>query len=288
MKKKDDKEMTFWDHLDELRGVIIHSFVAFAVCMILAFYFKKILFDHIILAPKEPDFITYRVICKIGKMLSMPSFCPDVSTFHLININLAGQFMSHITISAVAGLIIASPYIIWKFWRFVKPGLTEKERKSTRGAAMVITLLFLTGILFSYFVVVPLMVNFLGGYQVSEMVSNQIALTSYTGIVTSMTLIMGLIFEFPVVVLFLTKIGILSPKKLRKFRKHTIVIILIVAGIITPSPDVVSQLIVAFPLYALYEISLVISSRIYAQQILEAEKEEEEEQEEEATRQPAG
>ena len=166
-------------------------------------------------------------------------------------------------ISIIAGLIVASPYIVWELWRFVSPGLTENERKNTRGAVLIISLLFLSGILFSYFLVVPLMINFLGNYQVSPSVVNQIALTSYTGSVTTMTLIMGLIFEFPVLVIFLTKIGILTPSLLKKYRKHTIVVILIIAGLITPSPDIFSQLIVAVPLYMLYEISLSISSRMY-------------------------
>jgi len=257
------KEMTFWDHLEVLRGSIIRSVIAIVAVSIIAFIFKKILFDQIILAPKNNDFITYRILCKLGKMLSTDSFCFDTSSINLININLAGQFMAHMMISLIAGLIVASPYVVWEFWRFIKPGLTAHERKNTRGAVLIISMLFFTGVLFSYFLVVPLMINFLGNYQVSEAVVNQISLTSYTGSVTTMTLIMGLIFEFPIVVIFLTKIGIVSPSLLKKYRKHTFVIILITSGLITPSPDVFSQLVVALPLYALYEISLSISAKIY-------------------------
>ncbi|HTX87363.1 MAG TPA: twin-arginine translocase subunit TatC, partial [Bacteroidales bacterium] len=253
------------------------------VLTIIAIAFKKVLFDYILLAPKDPDFITYRILCKLGKMISMNALCPDTAGFHLININLAGQFMSHMTISFLAGFIIASPYIVWEFWHFISPGLTDKERKSTRGAVGIISLLFLIGVLFSYFVVVPLMVNFLGSYQVSASVTNQIALTSYSSSVTTMTLLMGLIFEFPVVVLFLTRIGILSPAFLKKYRKHTIVVILIIAGLITPSPDVVSQLVVAIPLYALYEVSVAVSGRMYRKRM-----EEEEEEADEAEEMPAG
>ena len=258
-----EKEMTFWDHLDALRGAIIRSVIAIFVVSITAFIFKRILFDQIILAPKNNDFITYRILCKLGKMLSIDSFCFDTTSIKLININLAGQFTSHMMISIIAGLIVASPYIVWELWRFLKPGLTENERKYTRGAVLIISMLFLTGVLFSYFLVVPLMINFLGNYQVSPSVVNQIALTSYTGSVTTMTLIMGLIFEFPILVIFLTKIGILTPSLLKKYRKHTVVVILIISGLITPSPDVFSQLIVAVPLYLLYEISLSFSSRMY-------------------------
>ncbi len=269
MKKTDStipdevKEMTFWEHLDELRGTLWRILIAVLVTSIAAFAFKGILFDDIILAPKSKTFITYRAFCHLGEWLSMPSLCIDPSHFQLINISLAGQFTSHMNISLVAGLIIALPYVLWELWRFIKPGLSEDEVRSSRGAVTVISLLFIAGVLFSYFVVAPLMINFLGGYTVSDAVANQIALTSYVSSITMMTLLMGLLFELPVLILFLTKIGIITPRHLRKYRKHTIIGILIVAGVITPSPDVFSQIIVAIPLYALFELSLAISSRIY-------------------------
>jgi sec-independent protein translocase protein TatC len=259
----EEKEMTFWEHLDELRGTLWRIIIAILVTSITAFAFKEVLFDDIILAPKSKTFITYRAFCKIGEWLSMPSLCIDPSQFQLININLAGQFTSHMNISLVAGLIIALPYVLWELWRFVKPGLNEQEIRSSRGAVSVISLLFILGVLFSYFIVAPLMINFLGGYAVSAAVSNQIALTSYVSSITLMTLLMGLLFELPVLILFLTKIGIVTPKYLRKYRKHTMIGILIIAGIITPSPDVFSQLIVSVPLYALFELSVAISSRMY-------------------------
>jgi sec-independent protein translocase protein TatC len=261
--EEDKSDMTFWEHLDAFRGVIIRGMVAIIVLSLVAFSFKHILFDVIILGPKNSDFITYRALCKLGKLLSVNALCLDTTSLHLINISLAGQFMAHMTTSFIAGFVVASPYIIWEFWRFISPGLTPAERKSTRGAVLVISSLFLAGVLFSYFLAVPLMVNFLGNYQVSESVVNQIALDSYTGAVNTMILLMGLVFEFPVIVLFLTKIGILTPTFMSKYRKHIIVIILIVAGFITPSPDVFTQLVVAVPLYALYEISVQLSKRIY-------------------------
>jgi sec-independent protein translocase protein TatC len=261
-KQPEDGEMTFWDHLEDLRGALFRSVIAIFALGITAFIFKRIIFDYIILAPKENDFITFRVLCKLGKMLSLDSFCLKTASIKLINIDLAGQFMSHMMISLIIGLVFATPYIVWELWRFVSPGLTENERKHTRGAVLIISMLFLTGILFSYFLVVPLMINFLGNYQVSSSVINQIALSSYTSSVTMMTLIMGLIFEFPVVVIFLTKVGIITPSLLKKYRKHTFIGILIIAGLITPSPDIFSQLIVALPLYGLYEISLSVSSRM--------------------------
>jgi sec-independent protein translocase protein TatC len=258
-----EEEMTFWEHLDELRGTLWRILIAIIVISIAAFVFKDILFDDIILAPKSKTFITYRAFCKLGEWLSIPSLCIDPSQFQLININLAGQFTSHMNISLVAGLIIALPYVLWELWRFIKPGLSENEIRYSRGAVSVITILFLTGVLFSYFVVTPLMVNFLGGYKVSDSVANQISLTSYVSSVTLMTLLMGLLFELPVLVLFLTRIGLITPNHLRKYRKQTIIGILILAGVITPSPDVFSQVIVAIPLYILFEMSLAISARIY-------------------------
>ena len=257
------REMTFWEHLDELRGALWRIVIAILVTSIAAFAFKEVLFDDIILAPKSKTFITYRAFCKLGEWLSMPSLCVDPSHFQLINISLAGQFTAHMNISMIVGLIVALPYALWELWRFIKPGLSDREIRNSRGIVAIVTLLFLTGVCFSYFVAAPLMINFLGGYTVSDAVINQIALTSYVSSITMMTLLMGLLFELPMLILFLTKIGIITPKHLRKYRKHTIIGILIVAGVITPSPDIFSQVIVAIPLYALFELSLAMSARIY-------------------------
>lgn len=255
--------MTFWEHLDELRGTLWRSIIALIVTSLIAFVFKGVLFDHIILAPKSKSFITYRVFCTLGEWLSMPSLCIDPSEFQLININLAGQFTSHMNISIVAGLIMALPFILWQLWRFIKPALTASEIRSARGAVTVTSTLFIIGVLFSYFIVSPLMLNFLGGYEVSASVANQISLTSYVSSITLMTLLMGLLFELPVLILFLSRIGIITPHILKKYRKHTVIVILIAAGIITPSPDIFSQMVVAIPLYVLFEISVSIANRNY-------------------------
>jgi len=262
-KNKEGDEMTFWEHLDVLRGTIWRSVLVAFLLSLVAFAFKDILFDTILLAPKSKDFITYRALCHLGKLISMPGLCIDPSHFELININLAGQFVAHMNISLVAGLIMALPYILWELWRFIKPGLTEKERRASRGSVFVVFFLFVTGVLFSYFIVAPLMINFLGGYTVSDTVKNQIALTSYVSNITLLTLLMGLVFELPVLILLLTKLSILTPAMLKKYRKHTLVVILIAAGVITPSPDVFSQLIVFIPLYGLFELSVLLSSRMY-------------------------
>ncbi|MGE5423719.1 MAG: twin-arginine translocase subunit TatC [Syntrophothermus sp.] len=265
----EEDEMTFWDHLEELRGVLIRSAVAVVVLSIVAFSFKHILFDYVVLGPGREDFITYRVLCHLGKMISVDSFCFDVHTLKFINITLAGQFVSHMTIALIAGIIMASPFIVYQFWRFIRPALTDQEKNRSKGVVFIISSLFITGVLFSYFLVVPLMVNFLGNYQVSEMVPNQVTLSSFTSAVTSMCLIMGVMFEFPVVLVFLTKIGIVTPKVMKKYRKHTFVAILLISGLITPSPDVFSQMVVTIPLYVLYEISLGIASRVYREKMKE-------------------
>jgi len=256
-------EMTFWEHLDELRGTLWRIVIACLIASTITFVFKEVLFDYILLAPKSSNFITYRVLCSVGQWISMSSLCIDPSRFNLINITLAGQFLSHMNLSLVAGLIIVTPYILWELWRFIKPGLTEKEIQYSRGGVFITSLLFLTGVFFSYFIVAPLMINFLGGYEVSPSVSNQISLTSYVSSVTWMTLLIGLLFELPVLIIFLTRIGIITPERLKKSRKYIIVLILLIAGIITPSPDIFSQLIVAVPIYSLFELSIVISGRIH-------------------------
>lgn len=259
----DGDEMTFWQHLDVLRGTIFRILIVAFLLSLLAFAFKDILFDQILLAPKSKDFITYRLLCRLGNAISMPSLCIDPSSFDLININLAGQFLAHMNISLVAGLILSLPYVLWELWRFIRPGLTDKEIQASRGSIAVVFLLFVLGVMFSYFIVAPLMINFLGGYTVSPDVKNQISLTSYVSNITFLTLLMGLVFELPVLILLLTRLGVLTPRILKKYRKHTMVIILIASGVITPSPDVFSQLVVFVPLYGLFEISLLLSTRMY-------------------------
>jgi len=263
-KKKDSKEkvMTFWDHLDDLRKHIIRSMIAIVVLAVVAFMNREIIFDQIILAPSSTDFITNRVMCWLGHQISIDSLCFTPMKLDIININMSGQFMTHMYISAVAGFILAFPYILWEIWRFVQPAMKEKEQKYSRGGILISTILFMIGILFSYFVIVPLTVNFLGSYSVSETVHNQISLSSYIGTVVSLTFSVGVVFELPILIYFLTKIGVVTPDFLKKNRRYMYVVILILAAIITP-PDIFSQTMVAIPLAALYELSIVVSKRVY-------------------------
>ena len=263
-----EKEMSFLDHLEELRWHIVRSLLAVLVFAIGAFVFHRIIFDVIILAPKNPGFFTNEVLCNLGQWVGVKSLCINSKPFQVININMAGQFSTHIWVSIVAGIILAFPYIFFEFWRFLKPALHHKEKKYAHGAVFYSSLLFIMGVLFGYYLITPLSVHFLGSYSVSEQVLNQINLRSYISTVTSVTLASGVIFELPVLVYFLSKIGIVTPAFLKKYRKHSIIVILILSAIITP-PDIFSQILVCLPLLVLYEIGIVISRRIERKQKLE-------------------
>lgn len=253
--------MSFWGHLEELRGHLIRSALAIVAGGIGAFLAKDFIFNIIILAPKEPYFLTNRVFCHISRELSLPALCINASPLKLINIDMAGQFTTHIYTSLIAGLIIAIPYVVWEIWRFIKPGLEPNERAHSSGAVLVTSFLFLTGVTFAFFLIVPLSINFLGSYQVSELVENQVALRSYISLVTTITLATGIVFELPIFVYFLSKTGLLTPAFMKKHRKLAFVLIIALSAIITP-PDVFSQIMVSIPLIVLYEISIGICKRV--------------------------
>lgn len=262
--KTKEGEMSFLEHLEELRWHIIRSIIAIVILMVTAFVFKNLIFDSIILAPKEPDFFTNRLLCKLGQSLDIEALCINTKPVNLISIKMAGQITTHITVALVAGLILAFPYILWEFWQFFKPALHKNEQENARGAVLVTSLLFFTGVLFGYFALAPLSIHFLTSYQVSPDVVNQINIRSYIGTLTSICLATGLVFELPIIVYFLTKVGIVTPSFLTKYRKHAILVIVILAAIITP-PDVFSQMLVCIPLLILYEVGIVISKRVMKQ-----------------------
>ncbi len=257
--------MSFWEHLEDLRSTIVRSVFGITVFTIAAFVNRSIIFDNIILAPKDSGFITNVLLCRLGKFLSMQSLCIENLSLQIINIQMSGQFLTHVYVSMAAGFIVASPYVIYQFWKFIDPALQPEERIYSQRAVVVISMLFLTGVLFSYFIIVPLTVNFLGTYQVSGFVANQISLQSYIGTVISVTLGVGFVFELPVVIYFLTRIGIVTPEFLRRNRKYTLIIVLIIAAIITP-PDIFSQILVSIPLMVLYEASIHIAKRVTRRQ----------------------
>jgi len=261
-----DKEMSFLDHLEIFRWHLIRSIIAIVFFAMIAFIFKDIVFDVILLGPKHPTFPTYKALCAISQYLGLKdAFCLTESPFILMNISMSGQFSAHITSSIFAGFILAFPYVFWEFWRFISPALHANETKMARGIVFFSSVLFLMGVLFGYYVLAPLSVNFLGSYQVSSSVANQISLTSFISTVTTVSFATGIVFELPVMTYFFTKIGFLTPDFMRVYRKHAIVIILILAAIITP-PDVTSQILVLLPLIVLYEISIKISERVVRNQ----------------------
>jgi len=261
MGKNSNSEMTFLEHLEELRWHLIRSAVAIFVFAIVAFIFNEIIFDKIIIFPKNPDFWTNRMLCRLGGLVNIQKLCINSKPFQLININMAGQFTIHIMVSLFAGFIIAFPYIMYEFWKFITPALYTTERRYARGTVFYTSVLFILGVLFGYYLIVPLSVHFLGSYHVSGQVINQINLKSYIATVISVCAASGAIFELPVLIYFLSKIGLITPQFLKKYRKHAIIIILTLAAIITP-PDIFSQILVSLPLIVLYEISIYISKKI--------------------------
>jgi sec-independent protein translocase protein TatC len=265
----EEKEMSFLDHLEELRWHVVRSLVAVVVCTIGAFATAKWIFQNIIFAPARVDFPTFKVLCKFGQWFGSDDLCVQEIPFKVQSRFMTGQFTMHILASFVIGFIVAFPYVVWELWRFIRPGLYTTERKYSRGAVASITFLFATGILFGYYVLAPLMISFLANYQISEMIVNEFDITSYVSTVVGVVFGCGILFQLPVVIYFLTKIGIVTPAFLRTYRKHAIVIILVVGAIVTPSADPLSQMLISMPLYLLYEISIFISAGVVRKQARE-------------------
>lgn len=259
----EEKEMTFLDHLEELRWHVIRGVLAILVAMIVAFIYIREIFDNIVFAPAKVDFIFFKWMCKLGDWVgATESLCVTDLPFKVQSRNMTGQFMMSITAAAVIGLIVAFPYVIWEFWSFVRPGLRLTEKKFSKGAVVAISGLFLLGVAFGYFILSPMTIWFLSTYSVSEMIVNEFDITSYVSTVASLILGCGLLFQFPVVVYFLTKIGMLTPQLMRKYRRHAVVGIIVLGAVITPSADPFSLSIISIPLYFLYEISIFTSAAV--------------------------
>jgi sec-independent protein translocase protein TatC len=273
MVKQEKSEMSFLDHLEELRWHLVRSVLAIMVSAIAVFVFKHLVIDIILMGPSEADFFTTRQLCSFGHLLhdiivswggegSNPdALCLNKEAIDLQNINMAGQFLAHIKISLIAGIIVAFPYLVFEFWKFISPALYSKEKKHARGAVFAISILFLLGVAFGYFIIAPLSINFLYNYHLSDQIDNNIQLMSYISIVASISLASGILFELPSIIYFLSKIGLITPKFLKKYRRHALIIMLVLSAIITP-PDIFSQILVCVPLIILYEISIGISRRI--------------------------
>lgn len=262
-KKSESAEMSFLDHLEELRWHLVRSVVVIFSLAIVFFANREFLFDTIILAPKDPGFFTYRMMCKLSHFLNMgDALCMNGLEFSLINTTLSGQFTLHMWAAFVAGIVVGFPYLVWEAWRFIKPALTATEIGYSKGILFFVSILFSIGVLFGYYLIAPLSINFLGTYQVSSEVKNMIDMDSYISTITVITFASGLLFELPIVVYFLSSLGIISPAFMKRYRKHAVVVILILAAIITPSPDITSQLLVALPVYILYELSIFVSAYV--------------------------
>lgn len=266
MKKKEIKEMSFLDHLEELRWLLVRSTVAILIFATFTFFVSDYIFDVIIFGPKSPDFITYRFFCDLSHQLGFAdSICVTEMPFIIQNINVEGQVNILVWTCITAGFILAFPYILLQLWNFISPALYENERKHAKLFIFTASLLFFLGVLFGYFVVVPMSVNFFATFKVSDVVQNQFSFDSYIGMIKTSVIASGLFFELPIIIYFLTKLGLVTPSFLRQYWKYAVVIILIVAAIVTP-PDVVSQLIVAIPMLLIYEASIFISSIVYKNQ----------------------
>lgn len=272
MSQETQGEMTFIQHLEVLRFHLMRSAIAVFVFSILAFVNKSFLFDDVIFGPKQSDFFTFKVLCQFSNFLNqkVPSLVEDATILciggdfpPLQNIDMSGQFTSHIMVSMIAGLVLSFPYILFEVWRFIKPGLEQNERKYASGIVFWASLLFMFGVLFGYYLIAPLSVNFFFTYSISSEVQTLPTLSTYVSTVTGVVLAAGVVFELPLIVYFLSKVGILSPEILRTYRKHFVVAALILSAIITP-PDIFSQILVTIPLIFLYEISISISGRVIA------------------------
>lgn len=261
MQEEPENGLTFWDHLDELRKVLFRVSIAVVGLMAVAFCFKEEVFT-IVLAPKSPDFYLYRFFASVANALQMPSLIPESFSVQLISTRLASQFITYMMVSFYAGIILASPYIIYKLFQFIAPALYDNERKYTVKVVGWGYTLFLMGVLLNYSLIFPLTFRFLATFQVSEDVINTITLESYVDTLVMLSLMMGVVFEIPIVSWLTAKLGLLSSKFMKNYRKHAIVVILFIGAIITPTSDVFTLLMVSIPMYVLYEVSIWIVKRV--------------------------
>lgn len=259
--KKPHREMTFVEHLDSLRSHLIRGVVVIVLFAIVAFFFKDFIFNDVILAPKRADFFSNVMLCKVADLTSTDALCINQNDFKIINIDLSGQFKAHLIVSLIFGLLVAFPYLIYELWRFIKPALQKREFKYSRRMVFWISILFSLGVLFGYFIIVPLAINFLSNYNISSQLENTINFTSYFSTIATTSLGTGLVFEIPIASYVLAKIGLIDDRIMKKYRRHAIVLAFVLSGIITP-PDVFSQILVSFPILFLYEISISIVKKV--------------------------
>ena len=259
--QEEEEGMSFLDHLEALRWHLLRAVTAVLIFTVVAFIAKDFVFGVLILGPSKVDFLTYRVLCDIGNYFGISALCINELPFTIQSRQMTGQFSMHMTSSMVVGLIAAFPYLFYEVWKFISPGLYAQERNAARGAVFFVSFLFLSGASFGYFVLSPLSINFLANYQLDPSIANEFDITSYVSTLSMLVLASAIMFQLPVVVYFLSMSGLVTSKMLQSYRRHSIVVILIVSAIITP-PDVISQLLIAMPILVLYEVGIVIAKRL--------------------------
>lgn len=264
-------EMGFLDHFENLRWHLVRSLLAVGIFTILAFVFIRWIFAHIVFAPAQLEFPTFRYMCQISQWTGIKDLCITELPFKIQSRNMTGQFMMSVTASFVIGLIVAFPYIVWELWRFIKPGFGERGIKLSKGTIFFVSMLFFLGVFFGYYLLSPMTVWFLSTYSISSTIANEFDITSYVSTIASLVIGCGLLFEFPVVIFFLSKIGIVTPQLMRKYRKHAVVVILILAAVITPTADPFTLSLISLPLYLLFEISVLTSSAVMKKNLQESE-----------------
>jgi sec-independent protein translocase protein TatC len=256
-----EKSLSFWEHLEVLRWTIFRILIAVSLVVAFIFTAKEFVFTKIVFAPLSSDFWFYQALCSLGNAINLPGFCPESFNIELININLAGQFLAHIGASFSIALILIIPYILFEIWRFVQPALYPNEKSHVGFVFFSSSVLFYLGVAASYFVIFPLTVRFLGTYEVSSLVPNQIAVQSYLGTLYILTFSMGVMFEMPVLAYLLSKLGLVHKDMLKKVRSYAFVILLILSALVTPTTDPFTMMVVALPLYLLYELSILVCKR---------------------------
>lgn len=264
--KKKPNEMSFLDHLEELRWILVRTSIAILILGTGVFMVSDYIFDKIIFGPTRADFITYRLLCQMSQSLGIEdAICVTDLNFVIQNTALEGQINILIWVCIMGGFILGFPYLLWEIWKFISPALYQKERQNARTFIISSSLLFFLGVLFGYFVIMPMSVNFFATFSISSAIKNEFNLESYIGMVKMSLIACGLFFELPIIVYFLTRLGLVTPQYLRKYWRYAVVIIFIVAAIVTP-PDVVSQTIIAIPMLLIYEISILISKVVAKRQ----------------------
>lgn len=270
-KKKNTDKMSFLDHLEELRWLLIRSSIGILVMATATFFVSDYIFDQIIFGPVHTDFITYRLFCEVSQYFGVEGLCVTEFPFVIQNTDMEGQVAMLIWTCITAGFILAFPYILYLVWSFVGPALYEKEKKHAKLFIFFSSILFFLGVLFGYFIIVPLSVNFFATFKISDVIRNEFNLSSYISMIKTSVIATGLLFELPIVIYFLARLGLVTAEFLRKYRKYAIVIILFVAAIVTP-PDVISQIIVSIPILLIYEVSIFIAAAVVRKQLKDAKQ----------------